>query len=123
MTGEGTVQGLFYDLVFVGRMRGDMGGAATVSGAMSAIAQLGPPLNVVTLIPLTENMPGGRATRPGDVVTAMNGKTIQVDNTDAEGRLILADALCYADTVRPAGHRNYTHSGRRWLKIHSFLCF
>ena len=81
-----------------------MGGAATVSGAMSAIAQLGPPLNVVTLIPLTENMPGGRATRPGDVVTAMNGKTIQVDNTDAEGRLILADALCYADTVRPTLH-------------------
>lgn len=53
------------------------------------------------LIPLTENMPSGKATKPGDVVTAMNGKTIQVDNTDAEGRLILADALCYADTFKP----------------------
>ena len=52
------------------------------------------------LIPLCENMPGGKATKPGDVVVAKNGKTIQVDNTDAEGRLILADALCYADTFK-----------------------
>lgn len=53
------------------------------------------------LMPLCENMPSGSATKPGDVVTAMNGKTIQIDNTDAEGRLILADALCYAATLKP----------------------
>lgn len=53
------------------------------------------------LIPLCENMPSGSANRPGDIVTAMNGKTIQIDNTDAEGRLILADALCYAATLKP----------------------
>ena len=59
------------------------------------------PINLKVLIPLCENMPGGKATKPGDVVVAKNGKTIQVDNTDAEGRLILADALCYADTFKP----------------------
>jgi len=82
-------------------MRGDMGGAAVVTSCMTAVAKLGMNLNLTVLVPLTENMPGSRATRPGDVVTAMNGKTIQVDNTDAEGRLILADALCYADTLSP----------------------
>merc|ERR1719318_782775 len=82
-------------------MRADMGGAACVFGSILAIAKLKLPLNVIALLPLTENMPGSRATRPGDVVTAMNGKTIQVDNTDAEGRLILADALCYADSLSP----------------------
>merc|ERR1712088_1092330 len=66
-----------------------------------AVATIGMEVNLVVLIPLTENMPGGKATKPGDVVTAMNGMTIQVDNTDAEGRLILADALCYADTLKP----------------------
>lgn len=83
-------------------MRADMGGAATVVGTMTAVARLALPINLTVLCPLTENMPGSRATRPGDVVTAMNGKTIQVDNTDAEGRLILADALCYADTLNPS---------------------
>ena len=58
------------------------------------------PINLKVLIPLTENMPDGKSTKPGDVVIAKNGKTIQVDNTDAEGRLILADALCYADTFK-----------------------
>merc|ERR1712025_458085 len=82
-------------------MRADMGGAATVMATMKAVATMGMKVNLVVLIPLTENMPGGAATKPGDVVTAMNGKTIQVDNTDAEGRLILADALCYADTFSP----------------------
>merc|ERR1719340_517245 len=82
-------------------MRADMGGAATVTATMKAVASLGLKVNLVVLIPLTENMPGGAATKPGDVVTAMNGVTIQVDNTDAEGRLILADALCYADTLKP----------------------
>ena len=59
-------------------MRGDMGGAATVTAAMKAVASLGVPVNMTVLVPLTENMPGGRATKPGDVVTAMNGTTIQV---------------------------------------------
>ncbi|XP_014661551.1 PREDICTED: cytosol aminopeptidase-like isoform X2 [Priapulus caudatus] len=83
------------------KMRADMGGAAVVAGAMNAIAKLKLPINVIGLTPLSENMPGRNASRPGDVVTAMNGKTIQIDNTDAEGRLVLADALCYADTLKP----------------------
>ena len=82
-------------------MRADMGGAACVTGATLGAAALGIPINIVTLIALTENMPSGSSTKPGDVVTAMNGITIQVDNTDAEGRLILADALTYADTFNP----------------------
>ncbi len=77
-------------------MKGDMSGGAAVIAAMSAIAQLKPKLNVTAVVPATENMPGGNATKPGDVLRAMNGKTIEVINTDAEGRLILADALCYA---------------------------
>ena len=83
------------------KMRGDMGGAATVTGALHSAANLKLPVNFKVLIPLCENMPGSRAVKPGDVVTAKNGKTIQVDNTDAEGRLILADALTYADTFKP----------------------
>ncbi|RUS84194.1 hypothetical protein EGW08_008034 [Elysia chlorotica] len=82
-------------------MRADMGGAACVAGSLQAAARLGLPINIKALIPLCENMPSGKANKPGDVVTAMNGKTIQVDNTDAEGRLILADALCYAETFHP----------------------
>ena len=77
-------------------MKSDMAGGAAVIAAMSAIAQLKPKINVTALVPATENMPGGGAQKPGDVVRAMNGKTIEVINTDAEGRLILADALSYA---------------------------
>ena len=77
-------------------MKGDMAGGASVIAAMRAIGALKPRINVTGLIAATENMPGGRAQRPGDVVTAMNGKTIEVINTDAEGRLVLADAMCYA---------------------------
>ncbi len=80
-------------------MKGDMSGAAAVIGAMQAIAQLKPRINVTAIAPCTENMPGGSAQRPGDVIRAMNGKTAEVDNTDAEGRLILADALSYARTM------------------------
>ncbi len=80
-------------------MKYDMSGGAGVIAAMSAIGKLKPKLNVVGIVPATENMPGGKATKPGDVVTAMNGKTIEVINTDAEGRLILADALCYANKL------------------------
>jgi leucyl aminopeptidase len=83
------------------RMRGDMGGAAAVMGAMLAVGQLEIPLHVVGLMPATENLPSGHAYKPGDVITAMNGKTIEVINTDAEGRLILADALAYASRFEP----------------------
>jgi leucyl aminopeptidase len=77
-------------------MKGDMAGGAACMAALSAIAQLKIKLNVMTLVPATENMPSGTAMKPGDIITAMNGKTIEVLNTDAEGRLILADALSYA---------------------------
>jgi leucyl aminopeptidase len=77
-------------------MKGDMAGGAAVLCALKAIAALGVPLTVTAIVPATENMPGGGATRPGDVVKAMNGKSIEVINTDAEGRLVLADAICYA---------------------------
>lgn len=82
-------------------MRADMGGAACTVGAIHAIACLKLPLNVKGYIPLCENMPSGSATKPGDVVVASNGKSIQIDNTDAEGRLILADALHYASQGKP----------------------
>jgi leucyl aminopeptidase len=77
-------------------MKYDMTGAATVMGAMRAIAQLKPPIPILGVAPCTENLPSGKATKPGDVVTAMTGKTIEIINTDAEGRLILADAIAYA---------------------------
>lgn len=77
-------------------MKSDMSGGACVIAAMKAIAAFNPKINVWAIVPATENMPGRRAQRPGDVVTAMNGKTIEIGNTDAEGRLVLADALCYA---------------------------
>lgn len=77
-------------------MKCDMAGAAAVLGAMQAIAELGLPVNVIGIMALVENLPSGKAMKLGDVLTARNGKTIEVLNTDAEGRLILADALCYA---------------------------
>ena len=80
----------------MGEMKDDMAGAAAVLAAISAIAQLKPKVNVMTIVPATENLPSGTALKPGDVLKAMNGKTIEVINTDAEGRLILADALSYA---------------------------
>jgi leucyl aminopeptidase len=78
------------------KMKYDMAGGAAMIGAMRAIAQLKPAIPVTAFIPCVENMPGSRAQRPGDIVTALSGKTIEVINTDAEGRLILADALTYA---------------------------
>lgn len=80
----------------MGKMKGDMGGGASVIAAIQAISQLKPKLNVHAVCAATDNMPGGTAQRPGDVVTAMNGMTIEIDNTDAEGRLTLADAIGYA---------------------------
>jgi len=77
-------------------MKFDMSGGAAVIEAMAGIAELGVPVTITAVVPSTENMPSGHSVKPGDIVTAMNGKTIEVNNTDAEGRLILADALCYA---------------------------
>jgi leucyl aminopeptidase len=77
-------------------MKGDMAGGAAVMAAISAIAQLKPKINVTAIVPATENLPSGNALKPGDILTAMNGKTIEIITTDAEGRLILADALAYA---------------------------
>ena len=82
-------------------MKYDMCGAATVMGIFKALTVLKPGINVVGIIPATENMPAGNATKPGDVVTSMAGKTIEVLNTDAEGRLILCDALTYAGKYQP----------------------
>ncbi len=82
-------------------MKFDMCGAAAVLGTLKAAAQLQLPMNVVGVIPTCENMPGGNATKPGDVVTSMSGQTIEVLNTDAEGRLILCDALTYAERFNP----------------------
>ena len=83
-------------------MKYDMCGAAAVLGTFQALAELKLPLNVVGLIPTCENLPNGRAVKPGDVVTAMSGQTIEILNTDAEGRLILCDALTYAERFEPA---------------------
>ncbi len=77
-------------------MKFDMGGGAAVIGAMQAIARLKPPVRVLGVVPASENMPSGRAVKPGDVVRSLSGKTIEVVNTDAEGRLALADAIAYA---------------------------
>jgi leucyl aminopeptidase len=83
-------------------MKFDMGGAASVLGTLRAIAELKPKLNLVCIIPSCENMPSGSAVKPGDVVTSMSGQTIEILNTDAEGRLILCDALTYAERFKPA---------------------
>ena len=80
----------------MGRMKADMSGGASVIGAMHAIAQLKPRINVSMIAAATENMPSGSATKPGDILKSMSGKTIEVDNTDAEGRLTLGDAITYA---------------------------
>jgi len=82
-------------------MKFDMSGAASVLGTFAALADLKPAVNVVGLIPACENMPDGRAVKPGDVVTSMSGQTIEILNTDAEGRLILCDALTYAKRFKP----------------------
>jgi leucyl aminopeptidase len=83
-------------------MKYDMCGAASVIGTMSAISEMKLPINVVGIVASAENMPSGKATRPGDVVTSMSGKTIEILNTDAEGRLVLCDALSYIEKLKPA---------------------
>jgi leucyl aminopeptidase len=81
------------------RMKDDMAGGAAVIGAMRAISLLKAPINVIGVVPMTENMPGGRALKPGDVITGASGKSVEVLNTDAEGRLILGDGLWYAQKL------------------------
>jgi leucyl aminopeptidase len=83
-------------------MKFDMCGAASVLGTMKAVAMMKLPLNVIGIVPTTENMPGGNATRPGDIVTTMSGQTVEILNTDAEGRLILCDAMTWAERHQPA---------------------
>jgi leucyl aminopeptidase len=83
-------------------MKFDMCGAASVFGALRAAALLRLPLNVVGIVPATENMPGGNAVKPGDIVTTMSGQTVEILDTDSEGRLVLCDALTYAQRYRPA---------------------
>jgi leucyl aminopeptidase len=83
-------------------MKTDMAGGAAVLGAIMAVSDLNLPINVTALIPATENLPGGKALKPGDIIKSMSGQTIEVINTDAEGRLILADALTYAVRLKPA---------------------
>lgn len=83
-------------------MKADMTGGAEVLAAVRAAARLKLPLNLVGILPATENMPGGRAMKPGDIVTTLSGKTVEVQNTDAEGRLILSDGLAYAARYKPA---------------------
>lgn len=84
------------------QMKADMTGGAEVLAAIRAASRLKLPVNVIGLLPVTENMPGGRATKPGDILTMLSGKTVEVQNTDAEGRLILADGLAYATRLKPA---------------------
>jgi leucyl aminopeptidase len=81
------------------RMKADMAGGAAVMAAMRAVAKLRVPLRVMGIVPCTENMPGGRAMKPGDILTSASGRTVEVVNTDAEGRLVLGDALWYARTL------------------------
>ena len=81
------------------RMKDDMAGGAAVAAAMRAIGKLGAPIRVIGIVPAVENMPGGRAIKPGDILRSAEGKTVEVMNTDAEGRLILGDALWYARTL------------------------
>ncbi|MBT8092157.1 MAG: leucyl aminopeptidase [Gammaproteobacteria bacterium] len=83
-------------------MKFDMCGAASVIGTMAAVAKMRLPINLVVIVPAVENLPSGNATKPGDIVTSMSGQTIEVLNTDAEGRLILCDALTYSKRFKPA---------------------
>jgi leucyl aminopeptidase len=83
-------------------MKFDMGGAASVLGTLKAVAALKAPVNLVGVIAACENLPSGQAVKPGDVVTTMSGQTVEILNTDAEGRLILCDALTYVERFKPA---------------------
>ena len=82
-------------------MKFDMCGAASVLGTIKAVAQMKLPINLTVIVPTSENMPGGSASKPGDIVTSMSGQTIEILNTDAEGRLVLCDAMTYAERFKP----------------------
>ncbi len=94
-------------------MKFDMSGGAAVIEAIGAIAEIGLPVTITAVVPATENMPSGRSVKPGDIVTARNGKTIEVNNTDAEGRLILSDALVYCDRAGRRARRRPGDADRR----------
>jgi leucyl aminopeptidase len=94
-------------------MKWDMGGAGAVAGLMHALAAARPRRNVIGICGLVENMPDGNAQRPGDVVTSMSGQTIEVINTDAEGRLVLCDALWYAQDLQAEVHGRSRDADRR----------
>jgi leucyl aminopeptidase len=85
----------------MGEMKADMSGAAVVAGTIMAAAEEKIPINIIGIIPAAENMPSGKSLRPGDIIKTASGKTIEVDNTDAEGRIILADALHFASNEKP----------------------
>ncbi len=91
----------------MGEMKTDMSGAATVLGAFKALTELGVKKNIIIVIPATENMPGGKAYKPGDIIKMYSGLTVEINSTDAEGRLILADALCYAQKIGAKKIINY----------------
>ena len=94
-------------------MKYDMAGGAAMIGAMRAIAQLKPNLRVIGIVCASENMPSGKAQKPGDVQIAMSGKSIEIINTDAEGRLVLADGLHYAQAARRDAPHRRRHADRR----------
>ena len=95
-------------MIKMDEMNFDMCGSATVLGVMKTVAELQPKINILAAIGSTENMPGGKAQRPGDIVKAYNGKTIEILNTDAEGRLVLADVLSYVvDKYDPIGMMDF----------------
>ena len=98
-------------------MKTDMGGGAAVLSALHAIAALKVPCNVIGIVPATENMPGGRALKPGDVVSALDGTTIEVVNTDAEGRVVLADGLALAVGCAPPTSSTWPRSPAPWSSL------
>ncbi len=94
-------------------MKFDMSGGAAVLGTMRAIAELKLPINVVAIVAAAENMPGGSAVKPADIVTTMSGQTVEILNTDAEGRLMLCDAITYSRRYKPGSRRGCRHADRR----------
>lgn len=95
--------------------RGDIAGAAVIIGVMNAICRMRLPLNVVAVLPVIENMPSGMAVKPGDVVMAKNGKTIRIEDTDNEGRVILADVMSYMEKHNPCLILNAATSNRMFV--------
>ncbi len=97
----------------MGEMKSDMGGAAAVLGMIAAVATVRPDVEVHAIVAAAENMPDAAAYRPADIFTSLDGKTVEIINTDAEGRLVLADALTYADAPQARHHRRCGHAHGR----------